>query len=267
MASTVLATGLLRHFLAEPIWTRRLERPGELLRDGLPIAAAHLLSLMVLQGPLWVVGALGGATEAALYGASVRVAQSLGAAQMVSNLIGAPHMVTLEARGEIRRLSRMSQALSLVGLAPPLIMLGALLLLGRKFMALVFGPAFVAAPRRSIILTAGRTLQMACGNGRIAADHDRSPAPAAADRCIDCDRGGARRDGWLRAPGHRRRGRRRVAGDGRAAPARPPRLARRRLGFWPLSLPEVRNLLKHSLFPRMRPSGPSSTVHNGVIRM
>ena len=32
-------------------------------------------------------------------------------------------------------------------------------------------------------------------------------------------------------------------------------LARRRLGFWPLSLPELRNLLKHSLLPRLRPSG------------
>ena len=254
IASTALAFGLLRRFVAEPIWSRRLERPGELLRDGLPIAAVHLLSSMVLQGPLWVVAVLGGAAEAALYGASVRVAQSLGAAQVVSNLVGAPHVVTLEARGETGRLTRMSQALSLVALAPPLVMLCALLLLGREFMALVFGPAFVASAAPLIILTAGRTLQMACGNGRtllLMTGHQRPLLLIDAVTAVVVLLGAAVGYGLLGIAGAAAGAALAMVGGAVATAA----LARRRLGFWPLSLPELRNLLKHNLLPRMRPSG------------
>ena len=215
VASTWLAFALLRHFVAEPIWSWRLERPRELLRDGLPIAAVKLLASMVLQGPLWTVAAFGGAAEAALYGASVRVAQSLGAAQTVSNLVGAPHVVTLQARGETRRLSRMSQALSLFALAPPLLTLGALLLLGREFMTLVFGPAFSASAGPLIILTAGRALQMAVRQRAHPAADDRPPACAPADRRRDGGRRDLRRGGRLPPHGHQRHGRRRVASDGR----------------------------------------------------
>lgn len=166
VASVGLALALVRHFLAEPIGPRGLEQPGDLLRDGLPIAAVKLLSSTLLQAPLWVVAVLGGAAEAALFGASVRVAQSLGAAQLVSNQVGAPHVVTLEARGETARLARMSQALSFISILPPLVVLLALLLLGREFMTLVFGRAFAASAGPLIILIAGRVGQMACGSGR-----------------------------------------------------------------------------------------------------
>ena len=255
MASTVLATALLRHFVAEPIWTHRVECPGELLRDGLPIAAANLLSSVVLQGPLWVVAALGGTAEAALFGAGVRVAQSLGAAEVVSILIGAPHMVTLEARGETRRLARMSQALSLVGLAPPLIMLAALLLLGRKFMALVFGSAFVASAAPLVILTAGRALQMACGNGRtllLMTGHQRALLRVDAMTSIAVMLTSAAGYGLMGINGAAAGASLGMVGGAFATAA----LARRSLGFWPLSLTGVSDFMKRNLLPRTRPSGP-----------
>jgi O-antigen/teichoic acid export membrane protein len=163
---------------------------------------------------------------------------------VVSNLVGAPHVVTLEARAETRRLTLMSQALSLFALAPPLLTLGALLLLGREFMALVFGPAFVASAAPLIILTAGRVLQMACGNARsllIMTGHQRPLL------VIDALTALAVVPGSLVAYG--------LAGiNGVAASSSAvmflgalatATLARRRLGFWPLGVAGVRDLTSH----------------------
>ena len=214
-----------------------------LLGVALPMMGTMLLPLAGSNGTLWIVGVLGGPGEAALYGAAMRLFQSLGILFAVSHLAGGPLVAELHVHGDRIRMQHMARAIAAVTALPALGAVLLLLFFGREFIEIIFGGGFYAgAISVVLILSVGLTLQIALGPNvmlLMMTGHERA--------LVLVQSAGASALLALAALGYRISGLEGLAAGVASAfvleALSLAMLVHRRLGFWPVAIPDVRLLV------------------------
>lgn len=117
----------------------------EMLRSGFPVLGTALLSTVVIQADLWIVGAQLGAEEVALYGAAKRLIRLIGLPLVIVAQVVPPLVADLYAKGELERLQRgVRGAATLAGL-PALLALVVVMAGAEPLLEVIFGEYYASA--------------------------------------------------------------------------------------------------------------------------
>jgi O-antigen/teichoic acid export membrane protein len=138
---------------------------ASLLSESWPVTVNGLLWRGLSELDLWLVGALGGAHAAGVYGVAMRLAAPLQVTGGIAIYVLSGPVAALHAAGRhqdlerlLRRAARWSTAVSAVGFL-------LIALAGPRGLALVFGPAFAGALPVFLVLGLAKLVNLAAGLG------------------------------------------------------------------------------------------------------
>jgi O-antigen/teichoic acid export membrane protein len=156
-------TYIMRSVREWPRSSARAVRSKEILVFTWPNLVTSASFFLASQFDIWIVGAFGGATDAAVYGLALRIAGIFGLPLTLAAMVLMPHIGTLRAHQRRRRLGAM---LTLSATAATLVALVGLLgfaLVGQPLIALVWGGAYDRVYPVALILGTGQLVQTGGG--------------------------------------------------------------------------------------------------------
>lgn len=122
-------------------------------------------SLIILtQADLWIVGALLGAEEAALYGVPLRMLALVSLPLAVSNGVLSPMVARLEYDGQYGRLEHLLRTMATVGTLPAFGVVLLFALVGRPFLSVAFGEFYAGSWSILLILCIGHLVNAWMGS-------------------------------------------------------------------------------------------------------
>jgi len=121
-------------------------------------------SVVNSQASIVILGIFRAPVQVGLYRVAVQVAALASFGLQAVNMVVAPRFADLYARGNLERLQKLVTASARVVLAFNLMLTGLLILLGRSFFPLVFGPEFAASYQPLLILLVGQMVNSAAGS-------------------------------------------------------------------------------------------------------
>jgi len=132
-------------------------------RVAAPLLLLSGLYIVLGQTDLLMLGAMRGSADAGVYGAAVRIAGLVGFGLVAVNMIAAPMISELYARGQIKQLQHMVRmaAWAILAFAVPAT-LG--MMLGGKWILALFGSEFVVGYTPLLVLLGGRLVNALSGS-------------------------------------------------------------------------------------------------------
>lgn len=177
-ATTVAASLLVVIVAAWTLWNRLLTTGGHpqppaamsgdwstrrVLIEGWPLWLASLLAVLRAQGSGWFAAAFDSAEHVALFAIAQRFALLMVAPLAIVNLLLPPVVAELYARGEIKRMERVVQAVGGLASLPCIVLLVLIVLGGRPALGLLFGDHYEAAYLMLVVLCIGQIANIATG--------------------------------------------------------------------------------------------------------
>ena len=138
---------------------------GGLLGESWPITLNALLWKGLSEVDLWIVAAFAGAGNAALYGIATRVAAPIQAPLAIGIFALSGTAASMHAQGRHRELEAVLKRAARRALAVAIPLYVALLLIGPRGLAALFGAPYAAAMPLIVVLGAGQILNVAAGMG------------------------------------------------------------------------------------------------------
>ncbi len=147
---------------------RRLQGEGTisfdvLINTGWPLGVSSLAVMLATQGDLWVVGAMLGEREAAIYGVALRL---LAVMTMMHGLVVSvvqSSVAELYGQGRMQKLEQLVQGASFIACCVAGVLLLALALFGKALIGMVFGASYIDAYVCLMILGIGQFVGMLFG--------------------------------------------------------------------------------------------------------
>lgn len=140
---------------------------SRVLREGWPLWLASLIAVLRAQANGWFAAGFDTAEHVALFAIAERFVLLVTAPLTIVNLLLPPVVAELHARGEIRRLERVVQAVGGLASLPCIGILVLLVLIGRQILGLLFGDHYEAAYPLLVILCIGQVVNMATGSWQV----------------------------------------------------------------------------------------------------
>ncbi len=176
-AATVCVTLLVAIVAAWTLWNRLRPmadgpRPGALLgewstarvlMEGWPLWLASLIAVLRGQVSGWFAAGFDTAEHVALFAIAERFALLMVAPLTIVSLILPPVVAELYARGELKRLERVIQAVGGLASLPCIAILALIVVAGRPVLGTLFGAHYEAAYPMLVILCIGQVANMATG--------------------------------------------------------------------------------------------------------
>jgi O-antigen/teichoic acid export membrane protein len=164
--STLLAALLLRRRVVslpqsssdEKLWV------GEMMNVAVPLMVTNLSIFALGQASIWVVGALLGPQEVALYGAAFRLMRYVAVPLQIANMVAPPLIAELYAQGRIEQLQRTVRAVATTAAIPAILPLAAFILFGGPIMGLIFGGYYREASVPLALLSLGQIVSVWAGS-------------------------------------------------------------------------------------------------------
>lgn len=167
IAATTLARRLRTAEAAAPAsGSQQLQLPN-LLHEGWPLCLVVLISVLRSQSGGWFAAAYDTAAQVALFAIAQRFVQLLTAPLTVVNALLPPLVADLHARGQLKRMERIVQALGGLASLPCLAILGLLLVGGKPLLSLLFGAHYQDAYPLLLILCVGQIAFIVTGAWQI----------------------------------------------------------------------------------------------------
>lgn len=164
LATVVIAGGLLLGRV------RGLHGEGDITRQEIfafawPALITNIAILLLGRGvDLWILGAIRGQSEVAIYGAASRLVVFVATPFLIVQGVVPPIAAELHAQGRIRDMERaLRSAASLAGL-PAFIVLLAFIVFGSAIMGLVYGAYYAQGAGALVILSTGRLVAIWTGS-------------------------------------------------------------------------------------------------------
>lgn len=132
-------------------------------RTGWPLCISSLAIMVAVQGDLWVVGAMLGERDAAIYGAALRLLALMTMVHGLAVSVVQSSVAELYGKGELKRLENLVQAASLVTCVVAGGVLVVLAIVGKSLIYLVFGSDYLKAYPVLMILAGGQFLGILFG--------------------------------------------------------------------------------------------------------
>jgi O-antigen/teichoic acid export membrane protein len=173
MAFNVVAAALAFGFGAWMLWRAtpasvRVARPQyearAWWRSALPLAFIDGMNLINHQASTLILGFFVPDAEIGIYRVAAQISVSASFGLQAVNLVVAPHFTALYAKGDRARLQRLVTASARVIGAINVGITLAYVLLGRLFLELIFGPAYLGAYTPLLILLVGQAVNSATGS-------------------------------------------------------------------------------------------------------
>jgi O-antigen/teichoic acid export membrane protein len=138
---------------------------GELLATGLPLMVTSLAIYAMTQMDVWIVGALCGKQDVALYGSAARLVLLVMMPMLIGNVVLPPLVAELHGRAEPQRLERLVRTTATLSglIAVPVLLV--LLVAAGPILALAYGEYYRAGGAVLILLCAGQTINVLAGPG------------------------------------------------------------------------------------------------------
>ena len=154
------------------LWSRVTKMPRNgaslpwrsLLRAGFPLWVTTMTFYVIGQVDLWIVGAMLGAADVALYGAAARLVTTLTMPLLIVNAVLPPVIAELYGRGEIERLQATLQRTASLAAIPAVAVMIVLSLFGPQVLGLVYGDFYRSAWFVLLILGIGQTVNVFAGS-------------------------------------------------------------------------------------------------------
>ncbi len=132
----------------------------ELWRTGWPLAVSSLTVMLAMQGDLWVVGAMLGEKDAAVYGVALRLLALMTMAHGLAVSVVQSSVAELYGQGKLKTMERLVQNASFVACVVAGVVLLVLALGGKWLISTVFGPAYLSAYGPLMVLGGGQFVGM-----------------------------------------------------------------------------------------------------------
>lgn len=169
IASIVVIMAVLAGAL---LWTRVNKLPvngdrltwRSLLRAGFPLWVTTMTFYVIGQVDLWIVGAMLGAADVALYGAAARLVTTLTMPLLIVNAVLPPVIAELYGRGEMDKLQMTLQRTASLAAIPAVVVMAVLALFGPQVLGLVYGDFYRSAWFVLLILGIGQTVNVFAGS-------------------------------------------------------------------------------------------------------
>jgi len=129
-----------------------------------PIFLANLAVYISNHADLWILGSFVDKEGVALYGAALRTVLLISFPMLIINSVIQPMIVELYTKGDSKRLEKMLGASAFISSVPSIILLLAIVVGGKKLLAIVFGPTYADASLILTILCAGRAFSVVAGS-------------------------------------------------------------------------------------------------------
>jgi O-antigen/teichoic acid export membrane protein len=135
----------------------------KVLFEGWPLWLASLIAVLRAQVSGWFAAGFDSADHVALFAIADRFALLMAAPLTIVNLLLPPVVAELHARGEIKRMGRVVQAVGGLASLPCAVILLLIVLVGRPALGVLFGDHYEAAYPMLVILCIGQVANMATG--------------------------------------------------------------------------------------------------------
>jgi O-antigen/teichoic acid export membrane protein len=166
VAAAVYALILIRGRLV-PLGTSVSATAGELLRIGLPLLVTALAIFVTTQMDLWIVGAVCGKSDVALYGASARLVALVMMPMLIGNTVLQPLVAELHGRAETHRIEALVRTTAAISglVAVPVLLL--MLVAAKPILGLVYGDYYRDGAMVLTLLCTGQAINVLAGPGAI----------------------------------------------------------------------------------------------------
>jgi len=184
--ATVFATSVCTSLLVVVVaaWTlrRRLRAPepsprpaapsGEwstlrVLHEGWPLWLASLIAVLRAQVNGWFAAGFDSAEQVALFAVADRFVLLLTAPLTIVNMLLPPVVAELYARGQIKRMERVVQAVGGLASLPCIVILALIFLVGRPTLGFLFGAHYEAAYLMLVVLCIGQVTTILTGSWQV----------------------------------------------------------------------------------------------------
>ncbi len=157
---------LYRHISAFP-QTEGITLSG-ILRPSLPLFITQTLRIIMVQAPIWILGATQMEGELALFGTAARVSALIAMPILIANNVIMPMVASLYSSNEHEKLSRLLSASALLTAVPSSLIFIVFLFVGADVLELVFGNDYRGGINPLLILSAGLLFNVYAGSATVA---------------------------------------------------------------------------------------------------
>lgn len=140
---------------------------GRVWNQALPMGCTAVLTMLLTQIDLWIVGFFSSMNEVALYGASVKLVQFVFMPLLVINAVTPPMISELWAKKDLSRLQKVFSYSALMGGVPCLVILTIYMTLGGEILSVVYGEFYEQGGIILTILSCGYLLRSLTGASEI----------------------------------------------------------------------------------------------------
>ncbi len=141
---------------------------GALLALGWPLWLSTLLILTFTQADLWVLGALRGEADVAVYGAAAQLAALMALPFVIVHAATPASIAELYVQGKRRQLETLLRVSTLFATLPAAVLLLVFMLFGAEIMSLLYGEYYAAGAGILAILAGGHFMSIWTGPSGIA---------------------------------------------------------------------------------------------------
>ncbi|WJW75307.1 lipopolysaccharide biosynthesis protein [Thiohalobacter sp. IOR34] len=137
---------------------------GPVLRLSAPLFVSSFSILALGETHLWLLGALAGADQVAIYGAAYRLMQLVALPISLVNHVIPPMIAELHAQGKRGELERMLRSTATLAAVPALALLSLVILFSGEVLRILYGEYFAAGAWVLVIMAAGQAVNVLTGS-------------------------------------------------------------------------------------------------------
>jgi O-antigen/teichoic acid export membrane protein len=139
----------------------------KVLHEGWPLWLASLIAVLRAQVNGWFAAGFDSADQVALFAVADRFALLLTAPLTIVNMLLPPVVAELYARGQIKRMERVVQAVGGLASLPCIVILALIVLAGSRALGFLFGDHYEAAYPMLIVLCIGQIAAIVTGSWQV----------------------------------------------------------------------------------------------------
>ncbi|MCS6799971.1 MAG: oligosaccharide flippase family protein [Myxococcota bacterium] len=164
-ATTTVGTGyVLMRFRLRPLPAAEPVPWRTFVGESVPMWLDVVVAFVVMQAPLWMLGAMTSREAVAIYGNAVKTTGLVLVPLLVVNAVVPPLIAELHARGERRRLERMLRTSATVAALPAAGALLVLVAFGDTVLGVLFGPIYRDGHLPLAVLALGQLVSVLTGS-------------------------------------------------------------------------------------------------------
>ncbi len=136
---------------------------GKILSISKPLWASTIFLSLLTIGPLWIVGALGNDSDAAIYGACSRLVTLVLLPLVIANQVTPPMIVELYIRRDLHQLEQLLRGSATLAGIPAFIVLFSFILFSGDILTVIYGNYYMLGGSVLAVLSVGYLFNVACG--------------------------------------------------------------------------------------------------------